>query len=285
MDTQLLSRKIIGNGRRFLLVALASVFAALWLTPILALFFAATKSPDEFLRSAAYLPWKEFKFFENLKTVFQQYRLGRHLLSSFAYASIGGIITIMFSTASAYSIVRLKPRGSFLLFMIIYSGTLFPFQMYLIPLYNFYNQVGLYNSFTGLLLIYIAITIPFAVFVFRGFYHTIPHEHEDSAKIDGCNSFQAFLFVFLPQSGAATAVVALFQMTWIWNDLLFGMVLSRSEHVRPLMVALASMSGYGGGTIPYIMTAVLIASIPTILLYFALMHYFVAGLSQQAGLK
>jgi multiple sugar transport system permease protein len=89
---------------------------------------------------------------------------------------------------------------------------------------------------------------------------------------------RTFFSIFVPQSLAPTAVVALFQMTWIWNDLLFGMVLSRTQNIRPIMVALATMSGYGGGNIPYIMTGVIFTSLPTVLLFVALQRYFISGL-------
>jgi len=116
------------------------------------------------------------------------------------------------------------------------------------------------------------------VFVYRGFYTTVPREIEEAAKLDGCGPVRSFVAVFLPQSLPPTAVVALFQATWIWNDLLFGMVLSRTQYVRPVMVAVATMTGYGGGNIPWIMTAVIFTSIPTILLFVWLRRYFIQGM-------
>ena len=114
--------------------------------------------------------------------------------------------------------------------------------------------------------------------MYRGFYTTIPREIEEAAKLDGCGPCGPSSPVFLPQSLPPTAVVALFQATWIWNDLLFGMVLSRSQSVRPMMVAVATMSGYGGGNIPWIMTAVIFTSVPTILLFVALRKFFIQGM-------
>jgi multiple sugar transport system permease protein len=190
----------------------------------------------------------------------------------------GGGIAIAVASMAGYSIVRLKPPLFFLLFLLIYSGTLFPFQMYLIPVYKVFNILGLYNTRIGLILIYAAICTPFALFVYRGFYTTIPKDVEDAAKIDGAGPVRTFFSIFVPQSLAPTAVVALFQMTWIWNDLLFGMVLSRGQNIRPIMVALATMSGYGGGNIPYIMAGVIFTSVPTILLFVVLQRYFISGM-------
>jgi len=189
----------------------------------------------------------EFSFFKNLKNVMNQYRLHEHFLNSFLYATAGAGIAILAASMAGFSIIRLRPRFNFMLFLIIYSGTLFPFQMFLIPVYRLFNSIALYDTRIGMILIYAAICIPFSLFVYRGFYTTIPREIEDAAKIDGCGPMKTFVYIFLPQSAAPTAVVALFQWTWIWNDLLFGMVLTRSQQVRPIMVAPASMSGYAGG--------------------------------------
>jgi multiple sugar transport system permease protein len=180
---------------------------------------------------------------------------------------------------AGFSIIRLKPKFNFPLFLIIYSGTLFPFQMYLIPVYKFFMNIGLYDKKIGMILLYAAICIPFSLFVYRGFYTTIPKEVEEAAKLDGCNALKLYRYIFIPQSVAPTAVVALFQMTWIWNDLLFGMVLTRSASARPVMVALATMLGPTGGTIvPWAMSGVLFTSFPTILLFIILRRYFITGM-------
>lgn len=133
-----------------------------------------------------------------------------------------------------------------------------------------------------MILLYAAMCVPFSLFVYRGFYTTIPKEIEEAARLDGCSSLKLYLYIFLPQSIAPTAVVALFQMTWIWNDLLFGMILTRSQNTRPIMVALASMSGPSGGTIiPYSMAGAIFTSIPTILLFILLRKYFISGMVLQ----
>ena len=249
-----------------------------WLLPVASSFLASFKSSRDFVSQTwSGLP-TEFYFFKNLATVLREYRIQDNLASSFIYAASGAAVAIVAASMAGFSIVRLRPKFNFLLFLIIYSGTLFPFQMYLIPVYRLFNTLGLYDTRTGMILIYAAICIPFSVFVYRGFYTTVPREIEEAAKLDGCGPVRSFVSVFLPQSLPPTAVVALFQATWIWNDLLFGMVLSRTQYVRPVMVAVATMTGYGGGNIPWIMTAVIFTSIPTILLFVWLRRYFIQGM-------
>lgn len=249
-----------------------------WLLPIFAIVLPALKSPKEFTSQKFYELPKTISIISNLKMAVKNYKLYEHFVNSLIYAVVGGVIAIIASSMAGFSLIRLKPRFNFPLFLIIYSGTLFPFQMYLLPLYKLFNKIGLYDTKLGMILIYAALCIPFSLFVYRGFYTTIPKEIEDAAKIDGCGPLKLYTRIFLPQSIAPTAVVALFQMTWIWNDLLFGMVLTRTEAARPIMVSLASMSGVSGGIIPFIMAGVIFTSTPTILLFILLRKYFISGM-------
>ena len=266
------------NPRKIPLYVVLVVLTLLWLLPAVSSFLVSFKSAEDFVsQTFADMPTK-FYLFRNLANVLQQYRLQDNLASSFIYAAVGTVVVVLASSMAGFSIVRLRPRFNFFLFLVIYSGTLFPFQMYLIPVYRLFNTLSLYDTRTGMILVYSAICIPFSLFVYRGFYTTIPREIEEAAKLDGCGPVRSFVSVFLPQSLPPTAVVALFQATWIWNDLLFGMVLSRTQFVRPVMVAVATMTGYGGGNIPWIMTAVIFTSIPTIALFIGLRKFFIKGM-------
>ncbi len=266
------------NIQKIPLYFIVVVLVFIWILPVWTTFLVSFKSAEDFVNQKFYQMPTKISFLDNFKNVMQKYRLHEHFLNSLLYATVGSGIAITTASMAGFSIIRLKPRFNFLLFIIIYSGTLFPFQMYLIPMYKFFNTIGLYDTRLGMILIYAAICIPFSLFVYRGFYTTIPKEIEDAAKIDGCGPLKSFLYIFLPQSIPPTAVVALFQWTWIWNDLLFGMVLTRSREVRPIMVALASMSGYAGGVIPLIMTGVIFTSVPTILLFVLLRKFFISGM-------
>jgi len=268
--------------RKTIIYVVIIILVLIWLLPIWTTFLAAFKTPENFLNQSFYQFPTEFSLIDNFKNVFKIYKLHEHFLNSIIYAVAGAGIAIITASMAGFSIIRLKPRFNFLLFLIIYSGTLFPFQIFLIPLYKMFNATGLYDTRLGMILLYAAMCIPFSLFVYRGFYTTIPKEIEEAARLDGCSSLKLYLHIFLPQSIAPTAVVALFQMTWIWNDLLFGMILTRSQNTRPIMVALASMSGPSGGTIiPYSMAGAIFTSIPTILLFVLLRKYFISGMVLQ----
>ena len=258
---------------------------AVWLLPIVATLLVAFKTPAEYMNTKFYTLPKGFEFVNNLKEVFTYYRLQINFYNSFIYAVSGVIICIILSSSAAYAVTKLRPKGSFFIFLVIYSGTIFPFQLYLIPLLRTYQSFGIYNTKFGMILLYSAICTPFATFLYRGYFLNLDDQIMQAAMIDGCGPMGIFLRIYWPQLRAPTAVVALFQGMWIWNDLLFGMILSSGEKVRPIMVAVAQSTGTGGGKIPVMMAGVIFTSIPTILLFISLRKYFIKGFSMQSGLE
>lgn len=256
-----------------------------WLLPVVSTLLVAFKTPAEYMNTKFYELPKSFYIINNLKEVFTYYRLQINFMNSFIYAVSGVVFCVLLSSTAAYAVTKLKPKGSFVIFLLIYSGTIFPFQLYLIPLLRTYNFLNIYNTKFGMILLYSAICTPFATFLYRGYFMNLDDQIMQAAMIDGCGPSGIFFRIYLPQLKPPTAVVALFQGMWIWNDLLFGMILSSGETVRPIMVAVAQSTGTGGGKIPVMMAGVIFTSIPTILLFILLRNYFIKGFSMQSGLE
>jgi multiple sugar transport system permease protein len=152
--------------------------------------------------------------------------------------------------------------------------------MYLSPLFTTYVRLNLYDTRQGLLIFYTAIAVPFAVFVIRNHFTSIPVDISEAAKLDGASAFRIYGQVFVPLSFNAFATVFILQFTWIWNDLLFGLTLSKSADVRPIMTALAGLQGqYSSASVPVVLAGALIVSVPTFILFFCVQRIFVRGLS------
>jgi multiple sugar transport system permease protein len=258
---------------------------AIWILPVVSTLLVAFKTPAEYMDTRFYELPKGFEIINNLKEVFAYYRMHINFINSLIYASAGVVFCILLSSTAAFAVTKLKPRFGFLIFLLIYSGTVFPFQLYLIPLLRTYNALHIYDTKFGMILLYSAICTPFATFLYRGYFMTLDDNIMEAAMIDGCGPWSVFSRIYLPQLSAPTAVVVLFQGMWIWNDLLFGMILSSSEKVRPMMVAVAQSTGTGGGKIPVMMAGVIFTSIPTILLFIVLRKYFIKGFSMQSGME
>ena len=227
---------------------------------------------------------KTFEFFNNIKYVFLKTKLLNPFLNSLIYAICGSSIAIFFSSLAGFGLTKLKLKAAFPIFIIIWSGMIFPIQIYLIPLYKVYLTLNLYNTKIGMLLIYAAISIPFCVFVFRNFFLSLPDDYIEAAKIDGCSNLQIYFRILLPNSLAPIAILALFQGSFIWNDLILGMVLSSSNTVRPVMNSLALLNAvYVGTNVPAVMTGNLISGLPIIIIFILLQKYFIQGLKLQAA--
>lgn len=265
-------------SRSVLLVAVISL-ALVWITPLVVTFFVSIKDNEDYVSNPIWTLPSRIAIIENIKFAWTTGTLGSSFVNTIFYATVGAGVAIVLASLAAYALVHLKVRGSFGWFLLIYSGTIFPFQMYLLPLYYLYINTNLYDTRTGLIIFYIAICIPFCLFVLRNYFTTISEEIPEAARMDGLSDFGVYWYIFMPMSYSALAALFLFQFTWIWNELLFGITLARSQDIRPLMAGLAGMRGiYAAQNIPGVLAGALIASAPTIIIFLLLRRYLLQGL-------
>jgi len=265
---------------RYLTTILISVFAVLWLIPLVVVIVNCLKAPKEFVRSQFWQLPKQIAFLENLQYAWVKAQLGASFFNSVFYGTVGSIVAIVIGALAAFALSALPIKGRFVWFLIIYSGTVFPFQMYLIPLFRMFNNFSMYDTRFGLCTFYAAVSVPFCLFVLRNYFSTISKEVVEAARMDGSSDIRIFGQIYLPLAKSPIAVLFLFQFTWIWNDLLFGLTLSKSPTIRPVMAGVASLQGiYSGTNMPAVLVAVLIASIPTLLLFSLLQRNFMQGLT------
>lgn len=272
-------------GHLAITIALA-LMCALWLVPLWTLVTTAMKTTPESLGDTTQwaLPKAPWHLVHNLAQAWSTAGLASGFAASLLYAVSGSALAILFASLGAYSIARLRIKFRFFWFVLVFSGSLFPLQVYLIPLFKLYLNTGLYDTWIGMICFYTAISIPFCLFVLRSYFSTIPGELQDAARVDGGTDFGIFWRIFLPLAKAPIAVLFLFQFIWIWNDLLFGLVLSASDGVRPIMPTLAGLQGqYATSGQPLVLASALIASLPTIVLFLLLGRYLMQGLQLTAG--
>lgn len=256
------------------------VLGAIWIIPLYFVLINAVTSPEEYRDKAIYAVPGEFGLWENITTAWSAAELGVSVGSTFFYATVGAAIGVLLAALAAFSIIALRIKHGFLWFMLLYAGTIFPFQMYLAPLYSMYVNQNLYDTRFGLLILYTAIAIPFAIFVIRNHFTSVPMEISEAARLDGADAVRIFYQIYAPLSLNAFATVFILQFTWIWNDLLFGLTLSRSPEIRPIMTALAGLQGqYASASVPVVLAGALLVSVPTFILFFSVQRVFVRGLS------
>jgi ABC-type glycerol-3-phosphate transport system permease component len=270
---------------RWIVQIVIVLLVVVWLVPFWSELITPMKTTTEYFNSS---PWAFAKdpanIFHNLQIAWQTSGLESGFLASLSYGLVGSALAIFFASLGAFAITRLTIWAPFFWFMLVFTGTIVPFQMYLIPLFQAYNNLGLYDTWIGMVAFYTAIAIPFSLFVLRGSFSTISREIMEAARLDGCRDFDVYWRICMPLSRGAIAALFLFQFTWIWNDLIFGLVLSISDGVRPVMPTLAGMQGiYATTGPPTVLSAALISSMPTLILFLLLRNYLIKGLTLTVG--
>lgn len=262
------------NTTRVVINIILLLLSIVWLFPVLFTIFGSFKGKMEYNLGNFWDIPKSNLFGKNLVLAFKMVDLGSSMLSSLIYAFFGAMLSVIIATLAAYAISHLDIKFRMFWFMLIYSGTIFPFQIYLIPVYKGYTQLNLYDTRLGMILFYTAICVPFSMFVLRNFFIGISKEISESARIDGCSQMQVLTHIFFPMAKAPLSIVFLSQFTWCWNDLMFGLTLTKSRGIRSVM---ASISLLGKDNIPMLLTGCIVASIPTIILFLLLQKNFESG--------
>ena len=277
-------RRRTAHGGRWILLPII-VLTLAYLTPFYYLVVTVFKSTREYAaKGVLELPDSLAPLIDNVVQAWTIARLDAAATNSLTYGLVGAALAVAFAAAAAYGMTRLNLIGSNGWFLLIFTGTLFPFQMYLVPLLFGYQRLGLVNTWVGMLAVYVAICIPFPLLVLRNSFSSISREIDEAARIEGASEWRVFVSMILPNAVGPLIALFLLQFTWIWNDLLFSSILANGIEVRSVMVALQSLQGTYSTLGPnVVITATLISSVPTVVLFIALRKYFMAGL--QLGTK
>lgn len=262
--------------RKVLLVVLGFV----WLLPLYLMLANAAKTDAEYGSTSVWQPAGVNGFVDNLLNAWDLGRISEGVASTALYSILSPLVAVVIGAMAGFAIVALRLKFGFVWFVAIFCSTVFPIQMVLMPLFVGYVQVGLFDTRTGMILIYMVISVPFSAFVMRNFFSGIARSVFEAAVVDGASTWRIFWRIYLPMSSSALLAVFILQSTFIWNDLLLGLSLSQSTDVRPVMTALSAMqSTYGGSTMPTVLAAGLLVSIPTLVLFLAAQRTFTRGLS------
>jgi multiple sugar transport system permease protein len=270
---------------KILVYTILIVLCIVWLFPLVSSVVVVTKGLDDFNSLPYWQPAAAGRIFQNLAsnfiTAWNEAKIGFAFLNTAIYALGAGIGSAIMASLAGYAMVHTNVKAPQAWFIGIFLGNLFPFQLFLIPLYFVLKALHLYDTRLGLVIAYVGICVPFALFVFRNYAHTLPAELFDAAKVDGASKWGAYTRIFLPMARPAFAVVFCFQFIWTWNDLLFAMVLS--ERYRPVMNTLSMLSGSRGSfPPPVIIMGSIIASLPTVILLLSLQRTFIRGFTLTA---
>jgi multiple sugar transport system permease protein len=255
------------------------VAGILWLLPVYVLIVNGSKAPADYDTREAWIP-DGFSLVPNVLAALRLTGLADSLVSTATYSLVAPALAVLVGAAAGFAIVALRLRHGFAWFVVIFGGTVFPLQMILLPMFDGFSRTGLYNSRIGMVLVYTVISVPFSAFVMRNFFSGIAHSMFEAAVLDGATTWRIFIRIYLPMASSALAAVFILQATFIWNDLLLGLVLTQSDDVRPIVTTLAAMQNtYGGAQPSIILAAALVVSLPTVVLFLFTQRFFARGLA------
>jgi multiple sugar transport system permease protein len=256
------------------------VMWVIWLVPVYLLLVNSIRSTGEYASASTWSLPHHFALFTNFKNAYDTAGLGDSLYSTFLYAVLGPAFAVFVGALAGFAIIALRLRRGFLWFILIFGGSIFPIQMLIIPLFVGYADANLYDHRLGLVLIYTAVSVPLAAFIMRNFFTGISYSIYEAAVMDGASAWRIFYRIYLPLATTALAAIFILEFTFTWNDLLFGLTLSQTSNVRPVMTALASLlSAYAGTTYNVVLAAMLIVSLPTMAVFLCAQRLFARGLS------
>ncbi|MGL6025300.1 MAG: sugar ABC transporter permease [Cetobacterium sp.] len=201
------------------------------------------------------------------------------LKNSLIISSMTAIIGVFISITAGYAFSRFSFWGRKVGMMTFLITQMFPAPMLLLPMFIILVKLKLMNSFLGLLIPYVAVSVPFSVWMLKGYFDTIPKSLEESAYIDGCKVWQVMYKIVLPISTPALAITGLFSFMTAWSEFVIARIILTSADKLTLPVGLVNLQGSFSAEWGTYSAAALITSVPVILLFVGLSKYLVGGLT------
>ena len=265
------ANKRIKQGVMYAILILLSIYT---LFPIYFLIVNSFKSQKEIVGSPISVP-SSFDF-SYLKNAAAQIRLGESVVNTLIITVVAVALIVVISSLTAWMMVRNKTKASSFLFLCFTAAMLIPFQSVMYPLVNLMEALGLKNTF-GLILMYGGFGLSMTVFLYHGFFKSVPLSLEEAAVIDGANIFQLFFNVVFPLVKPITATVVITNAMWIWNDYLLPYLVIGSEY-KTISVAIQYLrGGYGSIDLGLMMAMLVLAIIPIVIFYMVCQKWIIQG--------
>jgi multiple sugar transport system permease protein len=268
-------RQRSGWSLAFIVVVVVSLVPVFWLLML------SLKTPAS-ATDGSFIPhhWT----LDNYRDIFKQSVFTAALRNSIGIGLISTALAVLLASSAAYAIARLDFPGKQTILAVALMVTLFPQVSLVGPLYNLWRQIGLFNTWPGLIIPYLTFALPLAIYVLSTFFREIPWELEQAAQIDGATPFQAFTKVIAPLAmpGLATTFIIVFLICW--NDFVFAISLTATNAAMTVPAAIAQFPGVSQFTQPIgdIAAAAIVVTVPVMVLVLLFQRRIVSGLTAGA---
>ena len=249
------------------------------MTSIYFLFFMiinSFKTQTDYILSPLALP-KEINF-SNYEMMYKSYNIVKLFANSLIIVSSAIFIEILLCSLAAYAFAKTKFKGKNLIYLFFISMMIIPFQVLMLPLYMMFAKINLINTRISLIIIYFAVSIPFALYFLTTNFRKIPDEIMESARIDGASYFRIYWSIILPIGKPALITLFILDYVWIWNELVLGLIFLQSEEIKTMTVAAATILGnrYSFNQ-PLLLTGLFLSCLPILILYSFAARFIMKG--------
>ncbi len=269
-------------GKQTFALELGMIFVALlFLFPVYVLVTLSFKSTPEISGGGLGLPSSLET--ANYTEAWSAAHIGAAFVNSTIITSISLVALVAVGSTASYYLARKQSRLSYGMYILFLLGIILPFQLALVPLYRLVEDAGLLGSYTSMVLFYTGLQTPFTIFLYTGFLRALPREYGEAALVDGASHWQSFRRVTFPLLRPITGTVIILNAVTVWNDFLTPLIYLGGSPNETLPVVVYQFVGQYVSNWGYIFAAVVLASLPMLLLFLILQRFVIKGFS--SGLK
>ena len=278
------------NKKAIALIAFEALAVILFLVYLFPFWLIVMNSAKNAFDVSAYplaLPKNFGMIFRNMASIWTNPNISypSSFLSSIIITASSVAALNLLCSQAAWVLVRTKTRFSQLIFLMFVAAMVIPFQIIMFPLLSWFRGIAevtgvrLLRTHFGMIFAYLGFGLSLSVFMFHGFIKGIPYELEEAATIDGCNKFQVFYRVVFPLLSPIHATVVVLNGMWIWNDYLLPLlVLGKGNRVQTIPLAVANFAGAYVKQWDLMLTAIVMAIIPIIIVFLAAQRFIIRGI-------
>ncbi len=268
--------------RKFLTYLAVTVLLFLFVFPIYWMFIGSLKDNSVLMRLPPQF-YPTFSTFQSYEAIFANAKYMRYIGNSMIVAAITVVIDLLFASFAGYSLSRFRYPGRKAIMTVTLSAQVFPTIVILISLYEFFSKFKLMNTYHGLALADVAMSLPLSVWMLKSFCDGIPRSLDEAARVDGCGRFMTMIRIVAPLLKPGMLAVGIYAFLMSWDDYMLGLVIMTKTPLKTLPVGISeSFLGEFGFDYAGMMTISVVASLPVLLLFLVFQKYMVAGLTSGA---
>ncbi|WP_248926098.1 carbohydrate ABC transporter permease [Paenibacillus hamazuiensis] len=256
------------------------LFSFIFVYPIFLMIASSFKSKLEIMTHPLGLP-TGFSL-ENYVSVWEKVHFSDYFVNSVYVSAVSVVLILFVSSMAAFYIARYSFRWNGLVLMFFMLGLMLPMKLAISPLYMMMLKLKLLDTLMSLVIVYVAGHISFAVFVFYGFFRTLPKDLDQSARIDGCSDFQVYYKIVLPLMRPALATVSIVDLIAIWNDFFYPLIFIKSTELGTIPLGMLTLFGEYDTDWNLLFCGLTLSSLPMILAFLAASRQFIEGMTTGA---